>query len=114
MIGSISKKINACARAAGNEPILSWEMESGEKTKVRSWKLKVESQKSEVGGRNEICNLRNVRYNSQVRSWNSEVGRLSSAFAITNYAILVYLSFPYLQGFQVSFQNIKDSKLLHV
>ena len=43
MIGSISKKINACARAAGNEPILNWEMESGEKTEVRSWKLEVES-----------------------------------------------------------------------
>ena len=51
MIGSISKKINACAQAAGNEPILSWEMESGEKTEVRSWKLEVESQKSEVGSR---------------------------------------------------------------
>lgn len=51
MIGSISKKINACAQAAGNEPILSWEMESGEKTEVRRWKLEVESQKSEVGSR---------------------------------------------------------------
>ena len=69
MIGSTSKKINACARAGGNEPILSWEMESGEKTEVRSWKLEVESQKSEVGGRTEICNVRNVRCNSQVRSW---------------------------------------------
>ena len=38
-------------RAAGNERILSCEMESGEKTEVRSWKLEVESQKSEVGSR---------------------------------------------------------------
>ena len=51
MIGSISKKINACVRAAGNEPILNWEMESGEKTEARSWKLEVESQKSEVESR---------------------------------------------------------------
>ena len=57
MIGSISKKINACARAAGNEPILSWEMESGETTEVRSWKLEVESQKSEVGSRRSDWNL---------------------------------------------------------
>ena len=106
-------------------------MESGEKTEVRSWKLEVESQKpevgsrkSEVGGRTEICNVRNVRCNSQVRRWKSEVVRLSSPFAITNWAILVHVSFPYLQGFQVFFpeikrlvssaNNMKDSKLEHV
>ena len=54
------------------------------KSEVGSWKSKVRSQKSEVGGRTEICNVRNVRCNSQVRSWKSEVGRLSSAFTITN------------------------------
>ena len=58
MIGSISKKINACARAAGNEPILNWEMESGEKTEVRSWKLEVESQKSEVADRKSEVGLK--------------------------------------------------------
>ena len=58
MIGSISKKINACARAAGNEPILSWEMESGETTEVRSWKLEVESQKSEVADRKSEVGLK--------------------------------------------------------
>ena len=77
MIGSISKTINARAqqktRAAGNEPILSWEMESGEKTEVRSWKLEVDSQKSEVGSRTEIYNVRNVRC-----SRNSEVGSRKS------------------------------------
>ena len=60
MIGSISKKINARARAAGNEPILNWEMESGEKTEVRSWKLEVESQKSEVRSRKSEVGLKFV------------------------------------------------------
>ena len=45
-------------RAAGNEPILSWEAESGEKTEVRSWKLEVESQKSEVADRKSEVGLK--------------------------------------------------------
>ena len=38
-------------RAAWNEPILSWEAESGEKTEVRSWKLEVESRETLLGFR---------------------------------------------------------------
>ena len=45
-------------RAAGNEPILSWEAESGEKTEVRRWKLEVESQKSEVADRKSEVGLK--------------------------------------------------------
>ena len=93
MIGSISKKINACARAenSSSRKRAHFELRSGKwwkdwspKLEVGSRKSEVRSRGSEVVGRTEIWNVRNVKWNNQVRRWKSEVGRLSSAFAITN------------------------------
>ena len=91
-------------------------MESGEKTEVRSWKLEVESQKSEVGGRTKICNVRNVRCNSQVRSWKSEVGSRKSGESprLSRLPIMPYLytfHFPIYKGFKFLFRILKIANL---